>query len=1156
LRFDWTNSGISFTVNGTGAKATFTSNSLSPNPVYVNVYVDDDLIARNTICMEKTRGEYVLADGLTAGTHTITLRKRNEAVYGGSATWGIVDLTAVGGTFGAAPADATRHIEVIGDSITAGFGNLDVGSKLGYNSHTSDGTSTYATLTAAALGADIDVIARSGIRFIREKPGDSMYPVYEQISGLNGKCTETYDFASHPKDVVIINLGTNDAGAGQTDEYVKSETKAFLQLVRKNNPNSLIVWAYGIMGNGKTDAIQAGIKEVVDAGDNKLFFFPLGRIDTALENIGTGNHPTVVTAINRSFDLSAFIAEKLGWECDYKTQLAQMLKIAEGYDSDYLSTYSNASIQALTEAVADAKALPATASNDQIKAAVAAIQSANKNLELALDEAAVLGAQEKTATGHFMRVDYTFDEIDPADWEGRPLYLRYEVKASTTNEPANDVWKRYIQNGRVWFGSDYNNRFVDGNNLGAAEFASPTAQETEWLTVTLEIPTDKIPESINQIGFYYYNDTGNMADSDKAGVAWDNNSGVTLHIRNVRLMTTNLDQVVKSVLKTRLEARKSAGNLLAYTDESVAEYNALFDAAQAVYDKADATQDEVNAAAKSIKNADGVLKLKDENTVAIFFTEERTANESHYLSLGANLDQPLDLNALKGEELALIFDIRFDTTESFTGNAGDDSWMPFVRNGKLSLFTSANVEYPMGSGAVHCKRDELADAQAGEWLTVSYVLPKDLLKSSDISRFFMYIYNDTANAGFSNDLGVTFSMRDVHISKTGNQVVLDPKEGLNNAIADAEAMDNMAIYTADSVAAFNQALAAAKAVSADDAATQEQIDAAEAALIAANEALELDPANIVALISSDTLRSGETHYLSIDRALAEPLSLADYQVGDLWLSFDIKLETTERHPDPENEEWIRFIRNGQIRLFSVPAATADNSNGIPLAGDGNNQVHCRVGVFENIQPKKWLSVSIPVPEQLYTDGQITKFHMFIYNDMVNMGTGWSNDNGVVMNIRNLRIAKAPEENPQPADKTALNAAIAAAQAKLADGKTYTADTLADVNAKLADAQAVAANADADQATVDAAAAALNDAVAALVEETAPAVVYGDVDGKEGVTAADALMALQAATGKIDLTAEQEAAADVDGTPGVSASDALLILQFATGKIDSFPVEKA
>lgn len=67
---------------------------------------------------------------------------------------------------------------------------------------------------------------------------------------------------------------------------------------------------------------------------------------------------------------------------------------------------------------------------------------------------------------------------------------------------------------------------------------------------------------------------------------------------------------------------------------------------------------------------------------------------------------------------------------------------------------------------------------------------------------------------------------------------------------------------------------------------------------------------------------------------------------------------------------------------------------------------------------------------------------------------------------------------------------------------------------------------------------------------------GDVDGSGDITAADALMVLQAATGKLDLTDIQQSVADVDGKDGVSASDALAILQYATKKIDAFPTKQA
>ena len=69
---------------------------------------------------------------------------------------------------------------------------------------------------------------------------------------------------------------------------------------------------------------------------------------------------------------------------------------------------------------------------------------------------------------------------------------------------------------------------------------------------------------------------------------------------------------------------------------------------------------------------------------------------------------------------------------------------------------------------------------------------------------------------------------------------------------------------------------------------------------------------------------------------------------------------------------------------------------------------------------------------------------------------------------------------------------------------------------------------------------------------AETLISGDVNQSGKVDAADALLALQAATGKIELDGDGVQAADVDGKAGITSSDALLILQYATQKIDRFP----
>ncbi len=69
-------------------------------------------------------------------------------------------------------------------------------------------------------------------------------------------------------------------------------------------------------------------------------------------------------------------------------------------------------------------------------------------------------------------------------------------------------------------------------------------------------------------------------------------------------------------------------------------------------------------------------------------------------------------------------------------------------------------------------------------------------------------------------------------------------------------------------------------------------------------------------------------------------------------------------------------------------------------------------------------------------------------------------------------------------------------------------------------------------------------------------VYGDLDGKDGVTAADARSALRIAV-KLDPADEATLKlADVDGVDGVTAADARLILRYAVKLEASFPVQKA
>ena len=65
--------------------------------------------------------------------------------------------------------------------------------------------------------------------------------------------------------------------------------------------------------------------------------------------------------------------------------------------------------------------------------------------------------------------------------------------------------------------------------------------------------------------------------------------------------------------------------------------------------------------------------------------------------------------------------------------------------------------------------------------------------------------------------------------------------------------------------------------------------------------------------------------------------------------------------------------------------------------------------------------------------------------------------------------------------------------------------------------------------------------------------YGDVDGLEGVTAADATTILQHCAEILTLTPDLVKAADVDGLAGVTAADATTVLQYCAEIITQIPV---
>ncbi len=312
-RFGW---------SGTGFVARFTGTSIGVTLNNDDAYFFQPVIDGKTgTRYQATKGmaTHTIATGLAAGTHTLELYRESEASYGVSQFLAITEANLM-----APPPAPARFIEFVGDSITAGYGNLGAETHPNYTDpvpchYTYDTQSAYQSfgaVAARALGAEASLIAASGWGVYRSLSG-SMNEVLPKVyaNTLGYTPPPTWSFAPKP-DVVVINLGTNDFGMGDPGMPYATALGAFVDTVRSKYPNAWIFCALGTMlGNPSHDQASAYINSVVqahrsDAG--KVAFVDFG-IQDALKGTGCDWHPNTAEDQRMANLLVPAIKQKLGW---------------------------------------------------------------------------------------------------------------------------------------------------------------------------------------------------------------------------------------------------------------------------------------------------------------------------------------------------------------------------------------------------------------------------------------------------------------------------------------------------------------------------------------------------------------------------------------------------------------------------------------------------------------------------------------------------------------------------------------------------------------------------------------------------------------------------------------------------------------------------
>ena len=303
-RFAW--SGSSFEVRFTGSSLTMRLRA-APLEMATPYSVRVDGAVPVVVDVSSTRERYELAAGLDpAHPHEVMVTREAEANAGVHELLG-VEL-APGGRF-LPPRDRRLRVEVIGDSITCGYGVLGADAHCAFSYATERASETYAARLGRALDADVTTVCWSGRGVVRNYDGSTaatMPELFERT--LPAEPQVPWKFATAPPpDAVVINLGTNDFLGGEgrplnlaafEDTYVR-----FARRVREVYPRAaLLVTTSPMLHAEPTPSGTSTVKELARTrlehvvarrtaeGDQQI---ELIQLDDASTHWGCDYHPDV-----------------------------------------------------------------------------------------------------------------------------------------------------------------------------------------------------------------------------------------------------------------------------------------------------------------------------------------------------------------------------------------------------------------------------------------------------------------------------------------------------------------------------------------------------------------------------------------------------------------------------------------------------------------------------------------------------------------------------------------------------------------------------------------------------------------------------------------------------------------------------------------------
>ncbi|MEU4834728.1 GDSL-type esterase/lipase family protein [Streptosporangium sp. NPDC023615] len=222
----------------------------------IDLYYSID--GRPDVYLQNVRGTVDLTPApLAAGTHTLRVSYRVVAgSYRGDAVFQGLVLDPGARTVPAEPSRGT--VEFVGDSITVG------------TTSSKNALTAYGWLVGEQLGLDHTQVAQGGACLVSTADGCvGLDRRFVKVSAADGAAD--HDFTRYRADVVVINLGTNDAGHGVSTTQFQSSYTELLRTVRARYPRAAILALETFRGRFVPQT-QAAVRTLNDAGDRDVFF--------------------------------------------------------------------------------------------------------------------------------------------------------------------------------------------------------------------------------------------------------------------------------------------------------------------------------------------------------------------------------------------------------------------------------------------------------------------------------------------------------------------------------------------------------------------------------------------------------------------------------------------------------------------------------------------------------------------------------------------------------------------------------------------------------------------------------------------------------------------------------------------------------------------